>query len=108
MKDTPEKNTPITHAQAVALCRTLQQEVQPHGYHVALTGSCLQKDEGSKGDVDVVLYPYSTLHATPAPAELLKLLGLPWSDRTRLHYTDSKLVLNVTYGGFNTDLFFLR
>jgi hypothetical protein len=44
-----------TQAEAIQLCRILEDVVPHYGAHVALTGGCLYK-EGPRKDVDVLLY----------------------------------------------------
>lgn len=44
-----------TQAEAIKLCRLLEDAVPAYGAHVALTGGCLYKD-GPRKDIDVLFY----------------------------------------------------
>jgi hypothetical protein len=44
-----------TQADAIALCRKIEEHVPDAGMHVALTGGCLYKD-GTRKDADILFY----------------------------------------------------
>lgn len=55
-----------TRQEAVKLINALWDKCQVHGYYIALTGSVLLYGE-SDNDLDLVLYPSSSLHTDYRP-----------------------------------------
>ncbi len=60
----PRKWQPWTRRAALDFIRKLCAEIEPVGYHVALTGSVLTAGESAK-DLDLIIYPRTTAHLDP-------------------------------------------
>lgn len=89
-----------TQAEAIALCRFLEEVVPAYGCHVALTGGTLYKD-GIRKDCDVLFYrirqwPQIRMDSMWTELEMRgfkKLSGFGWCYKAQ-------------YGGKNIDCFF--
>ncbi len=104
-----------TLAAATDFMRDMEQAVAPH-YHVALTGSVLQKGQSQK-DLDMIVYPHTSRRRRPAEIrKLLKKAGLRqlfdraavtagWRKRGG---TDNKHVEVWHFRGHRVDVIFLR
>lgn len=106
---------PLTLAQAIEICREIEEKLKPIGYHCGLTGSTLYKGISTK-DIDIIVYPHQ-ISQTLRLSEIIAQIGL----RTNMYpsqdcyhpkeiapSTTDKLVVVGNYNGVRVDLFFLQ
>lgn len=98
-----------TTEQAIKLAEKTEAILEPHGYHVALTGGCLYKG-GSDKDCDFIIYPHksSNLKTVRFLCNRLKLSGFSdFSRRDHIRYGDEKTVFKCNWGQKRVDFIFV-
>jgi hypothetical protein len=90
-----------TAAEAIKLCRVLEQLAPAYGAHVALTGGCLYKD-GPRKDVDIMFYRIRQVAIIDIDGlfEALEMIGIKMTQGFGFVYKA------VTASGKNIDFFF--
>jgi hypothetical protein len=103
-----KKNIAISTIEAINLAIEIQGLLEPVGYNVALTGSCLYSG-GSFDDIDLVVYPHKVdaLYIKDSCVVELKrhFPGLELRDHSK--YLDNKTVYKTVYRGITIDFFVL-
>jgi hypothetical protein len=89
-----------TQAEAIELCRLLEDVAPSYGAHVALTGGTLYK-RGNRRDVDIMFYRIRQKETVDETGLLKRLVDNGFSLRGRYGW-----VQKATYKGKDVDLFF--
>lgn len=102
--------------EALALVRSLQEELLPVGWAVGLTGSVLFKGYSDK-DLDLIFYPRTTAKVdVPELFQVLERMGFKaWLTVEQIHKiwrqigsADQKNVSSWKYGRRRVDVFILK
>lgn len=106
-----------TLEQAVSFCQELRARVEPIGFSVGLTGSCLYRGTSRK-DIDVILYPLKKPSQFDVHSLRASLIESGWircvKDREQMRdnwryngILDEKWVEVWDFNGKRVDLFFM-
>ena len=98
----------VSFEEGLAIVRRLEEIAAPLGYHTALTGGVLYRNN-SKKDVDIIVYPHQVNEGKHDKNQLLEAIRVAGGSnffQTDSEYLDKDVVL-VTFMDKRVDLFFL-
>jgi hypothetical protein len=94
-----------TQADAIALCRRIEEVAPAHGFHVALTGGCLYKD-GARKDCDLLFYKVRQREVTSLAVGFKGLIAALRGIGFKLDLPSMEWCVRAVVDGKRVDMFF--